>query len=381
MNLFNSVETKEHMRAKSLLFDLIIMKKVKFIDHEGEEIEVFPHRYKTEFLHSESLILGESVMPMYSSKTSALPCVKYFSPRRSDTFTPMCDLRGHYGAIFELPCIRCLYANQSKNFDKLSKLIGLRADIAWGYANRHRVWIEIYYKGKSTYRKMRFCHKNNIILLEVKAEDVLNCDISKDNNILICENLTKIYDKLDKDKWEEIIIKDIQEKLDEYGYVKKSYLLDQLKGFLWKNQLNSSYKKILEKMNLIETKGASDVIIKQLKLYNISKNTVLLIPKPKIENMIKNKEVKHVKINEDNRKLYKIRNIRKNTSYYRFIKWIEESDVGIYKKKDIVNMLKITNFYRVMRNQDVIEFLNKHKDKIKITNYYIEIIKRINENG
>lgn len=132
-------------------------------------------------------------------------------------------------------------------------------------------------------------------------------------------------------------------------------------------------------MNLIETKGASDVIIKQLKLYNVNKNTVLLIPKSKIENMIKNEEIKEIKVNENKRKLSKSKTVKRDTSYYRFIKWIRESNVEIYKKKDISNILKITNLGRVIRDEDVVEFLNKYKDKIKITYNHIEIIEPINK--
>jgi hypothetical protein len=270
---FNSIETKKHYQAKKLLFDLITQQKVKIIDHEGEIFEVFPNKYKYEFLHSESFILGNDIAPLYSSETKLLPCIKYFS----NNFTPICDLKRHCGAIYDLPCTKCLEINLSTNFEKIKEIINFKPDIAWGYENKHRIWIEIHNTNKSTYRKMKFCYENGITLLEIGAKDILKCNLNKENNLLIFNNLTKLYEYIDKEKWKEMIIKEIEEMLNKYGYVYKKHLIDQLSGLLEENEIELGYKLILNKLNLIELKGATNKLVKDLKMYNVRKNTVILV--------------------------------------------------------------------------------------------------------
>ncbi len=170
MNIFNGYESEIHKNAKHKLFNLIVNHKINIYDNNNIYYNIFPYKYKNEFLHLESFNIGyHSNNPIYSN--DYLPCNNIFNIKISP-----CSFRGGFGVIENLPCNNCLKNSKLKNDYKNIDInkIGFRPDIAWGYENEYKVWLEVNYAHSCNDNKILYCANNNIILLEFDAEEINN---------------------------------------------------------------------------------------------------------------------------------------------------------------------------------------------------------------
>ena len=186
-----NTEGSLHANSKHKLFQLLIDSKIHLLDNNGFEYKIFPQINPTEFLHMEAFTVNYKNNAIYSD--SNFSCIKDFN-LEADSAMSNCDYQSNYGVCWELPCRECITDHYSlKNNDK--NPIGYTPDIAYGYDNKYKIWIEICDKHPSTINKINFCMTNDIILLEVRAIDIEKLDSS----FLMVMNLTsrKYWDAIE----------------------------------------------------------------------------------------------------------------------------------------------------------------------------------------
>jgi len=173
-NLFlENNEGKIHANAKRKLFKLLIEHKIHLLDDSGYEYIIFPQENPTEFLHMEAFTVNYLNNAIYSD--SEMSCFENFNLIHENTYS-YCNGVPEYRICWELPCRKCIEHSYSSIKD--IKPIGYTPDIAYGYDNKYKIWIEICNTHPATSNKIEFCIKNNIILLEVSAYDIELLDSS-----------------------------------------------------------------------------------------------------------------------------------------------------------------------------------------------------------
>lgn len=330
----SSLETKEHLKSKELLFDWIITKQVEIYDNLGNKYEMMIGKNKNEFLHSESLVITDNNSVLYSSTPGNLPCNKLLKGDRD--FTPMCDMKGHSGAIYDLPCQKCIKTVNARFHE-----IKLIPDLAYGYKNSYTIWLEIFKTSGSSFKKMKYCSKNNINLLEINVEDIQELEDVKGKKKLVFNNLTHYYNNLDlrSDIWKQMTIDFVNSSLDKYGYLEQRILLAQIDGLsIMKSQIKHRTKTILKELNLKSTIGKTSYFEELLNVYPKS-NKILLLRKDKYDSLIG--EV------EDNHKSERHKQGKFNQVEI-FLNFIHNASKGEYQKKDISKTLNITKLNRVL---------------------------------
>jgi hypothetical protein len=167
-NFPEGYESNIHKEAKEKLFNML-SNGLKIIDQNGEN---YRYGWDDEFLHMESPILNYKNSVLYSNSKRKLPCFKYLNFNYTHNKNLLCNQKGHYGNISNLPCKECII----KNCDLKLLDVGFIPDISYGYNGIHSVWFEINYKHPSTLEKLFFCYTKNIMLFEFDAEYILNLD-------------------------------------------------------------------------------------------------------------------------------------------------------------------------------------------------------------
>lgn len=222
---FDMNESETHLKAKEKLFSLIANKKVRLIDDKRKQIHIYSGAIPTEFLHMESMVVGYGSDALYSN---------FDSPCKSFIDSPVCDLKGHFGVIEQLPCQKCILNNVNEEELRGSSIYAsYRPDIAYGINGKHLVWVEIYHKSKSSYSKVYFCRDKGIKLLEVKADDVLN--LVEDNDLVV----NVLNEKLD-----EYITDSLEDKV--------AKIINSVKKYISNNGMipNKDFYKFIDKYNL-----------------------------------------------------------------------------------------------------------------------------------
>ena len=178
-NLFlENTEGKIHRKAKMKLFDSILQGNIKIIDTYDNTYNIFQGEYDTEFLHIESFLIKPNKNGIYVNSAmlsnNELPCIKYLNFNK-DEHRLLCNQQGYYGAIENLPCRKCIEINLGDK-QEYKYYVGYTPDIAFGYNGEHKIWLEINYTHPCSDHKINYCINNNIILLEINADDVLKCN-------------------------------------------------------------------------------------------------------------------------------------------------------------------------------------------------------------
>lgn len=166
---FDTNESRSHFEAKEKLFDLILSRRVRILDQHGKEYEIFKGKFDNEFLHIESFVMDYSSEALFSSLNP--PCDKYMSGNNK---SPHCSMKGYFGAFKELPCEKCVKRNYGKYMTGGNKFASYRADLAYGYEGKHKIWLEIENTSPCSKNKIDFCKNNDITLLEISSYDVNN---------------------------------------------------------------------------------------------------------------------------------------------------------------------------------------------------------------
>lgn len=177
-------EGKLHADSKNNLFRLLTKRYVHLLDNDGYEYIIFPQENPTEFLHMEAFTVDYLNNAIYSD--SEMSCFDNFNLIHKGVY---CDGKPEYGVCWELPCRKCIDNNYSSIIKKI-KPIGYAPDIAYGYDNQYKIWIEICNTHPVTSNKIKFCCENNIILLEVSAIDIQTLD---DDFLMVMNRTSKKY--------------------------------------------------------------------------------------------------------------------------------------------------------------------------------------------
>jgi hypothetical protein len=181
-----SVESYKHKLSKELLFKWIVEGNICFVDQFQEE-----HFVLDDFVAIESPVykhMDNGWVPYHQAGS----CDFCFPDDNFDFHSSQIDhdkylvgkppedrcLGGYYSSH---PCNNCVYRDIYKN-----KFI---FDIGVGHEGMYTYAIEIVHKNKVAENKLLYCIKNDIILLEVKAESILKQVKVPDS--LKCESLWK----------------------------------------------------------------------------------------------------------------------------------------------------------------------------------------------
>lgn len=257
---FDGNESDEHIEAKKKLFSLILAKRVKLVDSNGKSYDIFTGIYEDEFLHMESFMMDYSAKVLFSSRDS--PCKKYMSEHGK---SPLCNMKGYYGAFEELPCEKCVTDNFRKHLDGSSKFASYRPDISFGYEGIHRIWIEIKYTHGCSNSKITFCQEKGIVLLEASAESVLSLNdyhnkltLNKLNNDNVVVSDKYLYgDAAQK----------IRKFLDERGYITFTALHEIAEGCSdGTHEWRVNKRKLVYDSNLVELNNYNSGVKDHLKL-------------------------------------------------------------------------------------------------------------------
>ncbi|MEM5009280.1 hypothetical protein WKH57_01035 [Niallia taxi] len=339
-----SLETKEHLKAKELLFDWIITKQVKIFDNLGNQYDLMNGKNKNEFLHGESLVIDNKNSVIYSSTHGNLPCKRLLSEDRE--FIPLCDMKGHTGAVFNLPCHKCLKTVNGRFHE-----IKFVPDLSYGYKNSHKIWFEIFKTSGSSFKKMKHCSKNKITLLEIDVEEILRLEKIDGEKKIVFNNLNNYYEQIDlkSDSWEEIITNYVNQHIDRYGYIEQRILISQIDGLsVMKSQIKHRTRKIIQKLNLKSTKGRTTYFEDLLGIYPKS-NRVLLMKSEDYNRLYDIVEEEHKTTRKLEGRLNQVE---------LFLEFIRNSPKGEYTKKEVSNKLSITKLNRVLNDPIIKNELN-----------------------
>lgn len=241
MSYLKENESSIHLQAKEKLFDLILSRRVKIYDQYGKEYKIFTGQFENEFLHIESFIMNYENKAIFSSNNP--PCNIHLDKNNDK----LCDQAGYYGAFKNLPCRSCIENNLPWAFEKPSEYASFRPDISFGYNGQHKIWLEVKYTSNSKINKIRFCHKNNIILLEIDAEHILN--FNSYTGALIFNKLEYVNEEFDLTDIEDFVHKSLNENKYVYSQDVKSKIYN--KGIIGIDYWEC-FTKILNKFNLTE---------------------------------------------------------------------------------------------------------------------------------
>lgn len=251
MKIFDKIsdsnEGRNHKEAKDKLFDLIIERKISIIDDYNNTYEIYTGK-ENEFLHIESFIINYTNEAMFSNED--LPCIKYLNFNK-EKHNLLCDLKGSCGAFYELPCKRCVSLNLE--FYKYS-VIGYRPDIAYGFNGKHKIWLEIKDKNECSFKKMKFCIDNDIVLLEIEAKDILNYHPKYTKNIVFKNMNHYYYEKEDKSLCD--LFNEINTNVNNIGYFHSKVLKNKLYEIYFdKYERENAFNNLLSSSNLIEVES------------------------------------------------------------------------------------------------------------------------------
>lgn len=287
------MEGEKHLQAKEKLFQLLMERRVKIKDQHSADYPIFNGKCVDEFLHIESFVMDYNGLSLFSNSNS--PCKKYIVD------VPLCDQSGYYGAFRELPCHQCIMNNIDVSLLKGdSEYASYRADISYGYGNKHRVWLEIKDTHGCSEHKIHFCKLHSIDLIEIDAEQIIELDGY--NHVLVGQKLEPLY-KVDVKISKSESFSKVSSLLDKDGYIISKDLRDIIYlGSYSMTEYHSNVQAIIEDLNLIELKNYNKHLQnhfnldRMYKLY-INSDKYDLIYK-EIENdyeySIKNKYINHI---------------------------------------------------------------------------------------
>ena len=183
MNYFlDSKEGNKHLKSKQQLFNILSKGNIKIYNHQLKRIDF---DITKGFLQMESFLLCDKKTkdynyinePLYNNTEHI--CREYLEKN-----TYNCDFNNQSKVTENLPCVECINKN-----DLIGDFgIGYTPDIAYIEDNKHKIWFEINNSHPCTPEKKRFCRDNNIILLELDAQNF------RDNISNIYFNELNFYD-------------------------------------------------------------------------------------------------------------------------------------------------------------------------------------------